>query len=88
MPANATTHDHTAIQEWAKKQQAVPGVIEEATISNDSKQLAMLYPENKGDNKFREISWATFFDHFELRQLALRYDAEAATREYEFVTRS
>ncbi|CAH0998814.1 hypothetical protein LEM8419_00137 [Neolewinella maritima] len=87
MPTNATTTDHTAIQEWTNKHNGVPGVIEEATTANDSRPLAIIWPENRSDNKFREVSWATFFDHFELRQQALSYDTEGMSKDYAFVTR-
>ena len=88
MPTNATTHDHAAIKEWAGKHNGVPGTVEEATTANDSQPLAIIWPENRSDNKFREISWDTFFDHFELRQLALSYDTENFSKDYEFVTRN
>ncbi len=81
------TTDHTAIKTWTTKHNGVPGTIEEATTAVDSQPLAIIWPENRKDNKFQEISWATFFDHFELRQLALEYDSAGMSKEYEFVAR-
>ena len=87
MATNATTQEHTTIKKWANKHNGVPGVKEEATTANDQRPLAIIWPENRSDNMFREISWDTFFDHFELRQLALSYDTENNSKDYEFVTR-
>ena len=88
MATNATTHEHDTIKAWADKHNGVPGTLEEATTAVDSKPLAIIWPENRSDNKFREISWDTFFDHFELRQLALAYDTTSNGKEHRFVTRS
>ncbi|WP_116128286.1 hypothetical protein [Lewinella sp. IMCC34183] len=85
--AEATTTDHATIQTWAKKHNGVPGVVEETTTANDSRPLAIIWPENRSDAKLREISWDTFFDHFELRQLALRHDKEGMSKDYRFVGR-
>ena len=87
MATNATTTDHETIQNWATKHNGVPGVIEEATTANDSRPLAIIWPENRSDAKLREISWDTFFDHFELRQLALAYNTTDFKKDYEFVAR-
>ena len=84
----ATTTDHTTIKEYVSKHNGVPGVIEEATTANDSRPLAIIWPEDRNDNSLREISWETFFENFELRQLALRYDAPPEmSKTYEFVSR-
>lgn len=83
------TTDHETIKTWANKHNGVPGTINEATTATDSQPLAIIWPENRKDNKFSEISWPTFFDHFELRQLALKYDTtEKMSKDYSFVTRS
>ncbi|NJB86812.1 hypothetical protein GGR26_002589 [Lewinella marina] len=84
---NATTTDHDTIKAWAAKHNGVPGVVEEATTANDSRPLAIIWPENRSDAKLREISWDTFFDHFELRQLALSYDSAGMNKDHKFVSR-
>ena len=81
------TTDHTAIKTWANKHNGVPGVVEEATTANDSRPLTIIWPEKRSDAQLREISWDTFFDHFELRQLALEHDAEGDGKGFEFVSR-
>ena len=83
-----TTTDHATIRQWAAKHDGVPGVAETATTANDSRPLAIIWPENRSDNSLREISWDTFFDHFELRQLALAYDSTDPKKAYRFVGRS
>lgn len=84
----ATTTDHTTIKEWADKHNGVPGVIEEATTANDQRPLAIIWPENRNKPELREVSWETFFEHFDLRQLALDYTAlPQMSKEYAFVTR-
>ncbi|MGB3802247.1 MAG: hypothetical protein WA952_20665 [Lewinella sp.] len=87
MATNATTTEHDTIRQWAETHNGVPGVVEEATTANDSRPLAIIWPENRNDEKLREISWDTFFDHFELRQLALAYNTTDFKKEYEFVGR-
>ena len=82
------TTEHQTIKDWAKKHNGVPGVVEEATTANDSRPLAIIWPENRSEAKLREVSWDTFFDHFELRQLALEHDAEGMSKDYRFVARS
>ncbi len=82
-----TTTDHSAIKTWADKHNGVPGVVEEATTANDSRPLAIIWPENRSDASLREISWDTFFDHFELRQLALNHDGEGMSKDHRFVAR-
>ncbi len=81
------TSNHETIKTWANKHNGVPGVIEEATTANDSRPLTIIWPENRSDAKFREVSWDTFFDHFELRQLALEYDSAGMSKKHEFVSR-
>ncbi|MCP9234647.1 hypothetical protein [Lewinella sp. JB7] len=81
------TTDHEAIKNWTKKHNGVPGVIEEATTANDSRPLAIIWPENRKEAKYREISWDTFFDHFELRQLALEFDGQGMSKDHRFVSR-
>ena len=84
---NATTTDHDAIKTWAGKHNGVPGVRDETSTANDSRPLAIIWPEDRNDNALREISWDTFFDHFELRQLALAYNTTDFKKDYEFVGR-
>ena len=85
--AEATSTDHETIKTWAEKHNGVPGVVEKATTANDSRPLAIIWPENRKDNNLREVSWDTFFDHFELRQLALQHDKEGMSKIHRFVAR-
>lgn len=88
MASSATTTDHDAIKQWTKEHNGVPAVIEETAKGNDSRMLRIHFPEASNDEQaFREISWGTFFDTFEQRELAFLHSTEKGSTFYKFVAR-
>lgn len=81
-----TTTDRESIQGWAKKHNAVPGVREQTSTANDQRPLVFIYPEDRDDPELREISWGTFFEHLELRRLAVKADMSGMGKTYELVS--
>ena len=89
MASSSQTTDHAQIKEWADKHNGVPAVIEETANANDSRMLRIHFPgESDDNNKFREISWDTFFDTFEQRSLALLTSSEDDSTFHKFVARN
>ena len=89
MANSATTTDHTAIKEWTEQHKGVPSVIEATANGNDSRMLRIHFPEESEDNNaFREISWDTFFDTFEQRELAFLHSTDGDSTFHKFVARN
>ena len=81
------TRDHEVIRKWAARHQAEPATGQEtasgpATIDVNDGDAGIRF-NFPGMRRFRPISWAEWFGHFEQHHLVFVYEDEVAARAYE-----
>ncbi len=83
-----STRDHDLIRRWAERHHAEPATGE-ATASGGATVHVMdggagIRFNFPGFARFRPISWAEWFENFDLHQLTFVFEEEVADRAYEY----
>ncbi len=93
------TTDHTAIQEWAEKNNGTPQLIDDPSFTGDIPSVRIDFPVRIDDSflsesMLRDVTWEVFFARFEQEQLAFIYrddvdlkDPESVYKAYRFIKR-
>lgn len=69
------TTDHETIRNWVEQRGGVPATVEGTTQTLDDVGLLRIdFPYGDRDDDLSTISWETFFEKFESKQLAFLYE--------------
>lgn len=78
MSTGKVTTDHREIQQWAEDRGGKPTRVKSTADKGGGGLLRIDFPDRRGEDSLEEISWESFFDTFEERELAFLYQEETS----------
>lgn len=78
MASASRTTDHPTIQQWAEARGGQPAHVKRSGGGQDPGILRIDFPGFSGGDTVEPIDWDTWFDAFELNQLAFLYQEQTA----------
>lgn len=78
MSGGKVTIDHKQIQEWAESRGGKPARVKSTSDRGGGGLLRIDFPDRRGSDALEEISWQSFFETFDERQLAFLYQDQTA----------
>ena len=85
-----TTTNHDTIKQWAEERGGVPATVKDTAGKNDPAGLLRIhFPDYSDDPDLKEISWDTFFEKFDEKNLKFLYqektDSGDTSRFFKFI---
>lgn len=82
-----TTTDHNEIKRWAEAHNGIPSVIKNTEQGSGAGLLRIHFPENSSDDDFKKVSWDTFFETFDKKDLKFIYQDDKDSTFHKFISK-
>ncbi len=78
MTTGKVTTDHDTIQRWIERRGGKPARVRSTSDRGGGGPLRVDFPDRSGEDHLEAISWESFFETFDKRNLAFLYQDETA----------
>ncbi len=78
MTTGKVTTDHDTIQHWIEQRGGHPARVKSTSDPSGGGMLRVDFPDRHGGDRLEPISWESFFETFDGRELAFLYQDETA----------